>query len=238
MLKLLQDKEYWNSTWNEYFTHYQQDLRHSYYINAFLKSNEKKILEIGAGSFRDFANLNNMNVDCFAFDYCDTSVNRARQFFPDLSHKIFQENAFETSFKDKEFDFTFHNGFWGCFDDAQILLLAKEQIRITSKRFSFTLHNGHNENFIDYFKRLSLKDSMYTVRFFTYEHVYHLLATLNITPEQVTIYPVGKGKKSHEDLLIAQNIPDIKKIHKIITDSKNKYLTSSERLLCIVNMSE
>ncbi len=45
----LQDKEYWNTAWDKYFDHYQQDLRHAYYINAFLNNDEHKILEIAAG---------------------------------------------------------------------------------------------------------------------------------------------------------------------------------------------
>ncbi len=232
MLTTLQDQTYWNNTWDTFFLHYQQDTRHAYYIHALVE--KQKMLEIGAGSFRDFAKLNELGYDCHAFDYCQGAVDKAKEFFPHLQHKIYQENAFSTSFAHEAYDFTFHNGFWGCFEDAQILLLAQEQMRISKKSFAFTLHNGHNQQFQDYFKKLAVQDPMYTLRFFTLDDIHALTDALGIARQDISIYAVGKGKKYHEDLLIAQGICDQQSLYTSIVHAGMEHLNSSERLLCIV----
>lgn len=87
MNKLL-NTHFWNEAWDKYFDHYQQDPRHVYYINAFLNDDEQKILEIAAGSFRDFNILNSVGKNCYAFDYCKNAVNKAKKMFPNLQNKI------------------------------------------------------------------------------------------------------------------------------------------------------
>ncbi len=200
----LQDQAYWNTAWDKYFDHYQQDLRHAYYINAFLNNNEHKILEIAAGSFRDFHLLNRLGRNCFAFDYCENAVKKAKKLFPQYQEKISLQNAFSTSYQDKEFDFSYHNGFWGCFENTQIIQLAKEQLRITKKRFAFTVHNGHNSEFMQYFNTLKQNDVLYAVHFLTLNDIYQIISELGIKIKNVKIYPVGKYKKHLEDKLIAQ----------------------------------
>ena len=93
----LQNTHFWNEAWDKYFDHYQQDPRHAYYINAFLNDDEQKILEIAAGSFRDFNILNSVGKNCFAFDYCKNAVNKAKKMFPNLQNKISLQNAFATT---------------------------------------------------------------------------------------------------------------------------------------------
>lgn len=234
----LQSTEYWNAVWDKYFDHYQQDPRHAYYINAFLNDDEDKILEIAAGSFRDFNALNNAGRNCYAFDYSEYAVNKAKKLFPQYQDKISLQNAFSTTYRDKEFDFTYHNGFWVCFDDEQILQLAKEQIRITKKLFAFTLHNGHNQEFIRYFDTLKKNDKLYDIRFFTMDDVYKITDELGIKRENIRIYPVGKYKKFYEDALILSGKTDAETIRKCIEEQKFDTLEKSERLLCIVQLQE
>lgn len=90
----LQDKEYWNTAWDKYFDHYQQDLRHAYYINAFLNNDEHKILEIAAGSFRDFHLLNKLGRNCFAFDYCEKHRQESEKIISPVSRENFPAKCF------------------------------------------------------------------------------------------------------------------------------------------------
>lgn len=230
----LQSKSYWNGAWKNYFDHYQQDKRHAYYINAFLNDDEHKILEMASGSFRDFAELNALHKNCYAFDYSEQSVSMAKQYFPELKDKISIQDAFHTDFADNEFDFSFHNGFWSLFfDDGQIIRLALEQLRITKKRIAFTVHNGHNKDFIAYFDKLKQNDILYDVRFFTMDEIKNIVSQLPVKQESLKIYPVGKGKKYHEDELIYQGKYDKETIFQCISGAGLTYLDSSERLLCI-----
>lgn len=76
-------EHYWDNEWKNIFEHYQQDLRHAYYIQAVLNSDEKKLLELGSGSFRDAAFLNKQNIDCYGVDYSTVAVQMANMFFED-----------------------------------------------------------------------------------------------------------------------------------------------------------
>lgn len=222
----------WDEKWQDIFHHYQQDTRHAYYINAVLDNKDKKILEIAAGSFRDMALLNSLDVDCWGTDYSSASVQLAKEHFPILRKKIFQSNAYKMSvIPDKTFDTTFHNGFWVLFDnDNDIHTLAKEQVRITKRKIIATVHNGHNRDFVNYFQRLSKKDILYKIRFFTVDEIQSLMLTFC---KSVEVVPVGKGKKYHEDEMINNGIVGREEIGLYFKNSGLKHIKNSERLLCV-----
>ena len=226
------EKEQWNEKWKGLFDHYQQDLRHSYYINAVLMKNDKKVLELGAGSFRDMANLNSLGVDCWGTDYSNTSVQLAKKQFKELKDKIFFSDAFNMKMiKDKEYDVTFHNGLWVLFnDDKDILKLVKEQARISKRIIITTVHNAHNQEFIDYFKKLSKTDELYKIRFFSKEEMTNILLTVC---DKVEIIPVGKGKKHFEDNMINEGKFSRIELKRFFDETGLNNLTNSERLLCI-----
>src|SRR5690606_7496088 len=123
------DSADWDRAWEGIFDHYQQDLRHAHYVRALLKRGERKLLEIGAGSFRDMAALQRMGRDCSGMDFSPEAVRRAKLAFPLISQNMHAMSAFDMQFLDNAFDLTYHNGFWVLFDDEQILELAKEQAR-------------------------------------------------------------------------------------------------------------
>lgn len=225
-------KDEWNEKWTSIFNHYQQDLRHSYYVNSFLESSDEKILEMGAGSFRDMANLNRLNVDCWGTDFSEQAVNLAREYFPSLSDKIFQSDAFDmNSIPNKEFDVSFHNGLWVLFDeDKDLIKLVKEQARITKNKIIVTVHNAHNSEFVSYFEKLSTDDELYKIRFFNVEEISRIL---NIVCKSIDVIPVGKGKRFHEDKMINDGILSRHELKKCFNESGLKYLESSERLLCV-----
>lgn len=226
----LSESKNWNEKWGEIFDNYQQDLRHAYYIHAILKPDERKILEIGAGSFRDMAELRRRGINCEGMDFSEEAVQRAKQKFPEFSEVIHQMSAFDLPYQDKTFDMSYHNGFWVLFDDEQIKKLLKEQVRVTKKRIVATVHNAHNQQFFDYFNKLKIDDPLYDIRFFTIDEIVGLM---NEVCSSVEIIPVGKGKKYHEDLLIKEGITDPQKIRDIFFKNSLDYLESSERLMCI-----
>ena len=227
----IKTKEQWDQKWETIFDHYQQDLRHAYYIRAILNSNEKKIVELAAGSFRDTMALNTMNIDCYGTDYSSKTVSLAKKKFPVIADKLSEQNSFKINFLDKSFDLSFHNGFWVLFSNNEdILNLIQEQARITKYRIVATVHNAHNKSFVEYFHKLKENDPLYRIRFFEMDEIIELMKTAT---KNVKIIPVGKGKKYYEDYLINLGLDDAKCIKKCFNYHKLDLLNSSERLLCI-----
>jgi len=229
-LTSLSESKDWNEKWVDIFDHYQQDLRHAYYIHAILNPDEEKLLEIGAGSFRDMAELRRRGLNCEGMDFSEEAVHRAKQKFSEFSNVIRQMSAFEFSYPDKSFDLSYHNGFWVLFDDEQIKKLIAEQVRITKKRIVATVHNAHNQQFVEYFNSLKINDPLYDIRFFTMDKMIELMGDFC---SSIEIIPVGKGKKHHEDLLIKDNITEPKKIREVFSRNGLEYLETSERLMCV-----
>lgn len=224
----------WDDKWSSIFLHYQHDLRHAYYIHAILNPEERRVLELGAGSFRDMAELRRRGIDCEGMDFSQESVNLAKNKFPEFSKVIHQMSAFEMSFKDGEFDLSYHNGLWVLFEDEQIKQLAAEQARVSKYRMVVTVHNAHNAQFVDYFDRLKVNDPLYDIRFFEMDEISELMRQVC---SDVVVVPVGKGKKFHEDLLISNGNTDPRVLRACFDESGLKYLDSSERLMCIGTLS-
>lgn len=229
-IKELHDQDYWDSEWKGIFNHYQNDRRFSYYLRSVLEASDKKILEIGAGSFRDMQQLNEWGVDCSGTDFSNTAVNLAKELYPDIQDKIIESNAFDMPFSDNEFDLSYHNGFWVCFDDDDILKLMKEQVRVTKNTIIAAVHNGHNEQFKSYFDKLKKESDLYSCRFFEIDHITQLMETYC---SEVKIIPVGKGKKYYEDYLINLGLGDEKSLQACWDHHQLDLLNDSERLLCI-----
>lgn len=224
----------WDQKWAAIFDQYQNDLRHAYYIHAMLESNERHVLELAAGSFRDMAELRRRGIDCEGMDFSAESIERARGRFPDYANVIHHASAFSMSFADRAFDATYHNGFWTLFSDEQIASLAIEQARITRRRMIATVHNAHNAQFVSYFNRKKVDDALYDIRFFELEEISDLMRKVC---RDVLVLPVGKGKQYHEDLLIRNGVTDPATLRACLMESGVKHLESSERLMCIGTLS-
>ena len=220
----------WDRKWIDIFDHYQNDLRHAHYVRALLDVDETHILEVGAGSFRDMAELRRQGLDCEGMDFSSESVVRARRKFPEFEPFIHEMSAFSMVFADRSFDVSYHNGFWALFSDDQIDALAREQVRITDKRMIATVHNAHNRQFVEYFDRMKADDPLYDIRFFEVDEISSLMRKVCM---DVTVVPVGKGKKFHEDLLIKNGTTDPASIRACLVDAGHSHLENSERLMCI-----
>lgn len=220
----------WDVKWADIFDHYQRDRRHAYYIRAILKPDERRILEIAAGSFRDMAVLRGSGLDCHGMDFSQEAVDRARLHFPAYTDAIHQANAFKLPFGNQSFDVTYHNGFWVLLQDTENLILAQEQARITRSRMIATVHNAHNQGFRDYFVQMKQKDPLYDVRFFTVEAIRTLMSKVC---DDVIVIPVGKSKRRHEDCLIRLGLTHPWLIRAYLKLSGYRLLERSERLMCI-----
>ncbi|MBE9052087.1 class I SAM-dependent methyltransferase [Nostocales cyanobacterium LEGE 11386] len=229
-MELLNNKNYWDQEWCKIFDKYQNDPRFAHYLYAILERDEKRILEIGAGSFRDMEKLNKWDIECYGIDFSNKSVEKAQTKFPQYRHLIIQANAFKLPFDDSFFDVSYHNGFWSCFSNDDINSLACEQSRITKKRMIVAVHNAHNSSFVEYFNKLKVDDPLYSARFFTISEITSLLEKYCY---DIQIIPVGKGKKLYEDYLINLGLGSRDNLKKCFFYHKMDLLEHSERLLCI-----
>ncbi len=220
----------WDDQWRGIFDHYQQDIRHAYYIRAILESRENNLLEIAAGSFRDMGALNRWGYTCVGIDYSSMSVLKAKEYFAGYADRIHRMNAFDIQFEDGTFDLSFHNGIWNYFDDNQIKALLAEQARVTRYRVVATVHNKHNTQFVEYFNRLSQKDPLYNLRFFEVDEMVELM---KMVCREVKVIPVGKGKKLYEDELINIGLGDASYLKRSFDYHGMNLLPVSERLMCI-----
>ena len=226
----LNNQVYWDNQWHEIFQHYQNDRRFAYYLRSIIEKADQNILEIGAGSFRDMQQLNQWGYNCTGTDFSNTAVNLAKQMYPELKRKIIESNAFELPFENNAFTLSYHNGFWVCFEDNDILKLVKEQARVTKNRIIATVHNGHNNSFKAYFDKLKKENQLYSCRFFEIDHITELMMTCC---SKVQVIPVGKGKKHYEDYLINLGLGDPDSLQACWKYHKLDLLHDSERLLCI-----
>lgn len=222
----------WNEKWPKIFDHYQQDNRHAYYVNAYIEATDDRVLEIGAGSFRDMALLNRLGIACWGSDFSQTAVDLARQQFPGISEKIFHADAFAlNTIAEKAFDLSFHNGLWVLFNnDDALLTLAKEQVRVSRRAIIATVHNAHNLAFVDYFSQIAETDPLYRIRFFKIDEMRELMLKVC---RKVEVVPVGKGKKYYEDEMINSGRTSRAELRAFFDGTKMSNLENSERLLCI-----
>lgn len=220
----------WDDQWTNIFEHYQQDIRHAYYIRAVLEPRERDLLEIAAGSFRDMGALNKWGYNCSGIDLSSVSVSKSKNYFTDYAGRILKMDAFNLQFKNGTFDLSFHNGFWNYFDDSRIKELLAEQARVTKYRVIATVHNKHNPQFVEYFNRMSENDPLYKLRFFEVDEIVELMRT---ACREVRVIPVGKGKKLYEDELINLGLGDACYLKRSFDCHGMDLLPISERLMCI-----
>jgi hypothetical protein len=218
----------WDNVWQQQFRAYQGDIRHAYYIAAVRRRQERRLLEIAAGSFRDMAALNRWGFYCEGVDFSMLSVDKARLILPVYSDRIKKMDAACLDYPDRAFHLTFHNGFWGYFDDAQISTLGAEQARVSSSRMIATVHNAHNISFKKKFTVWAERDALYRIRFFNTDEIASLMRRFC---RHVSVIPVGGGLV---DNLIRRGIgPNAIRWVYQFRGCFRRRLEESERLMCI-----
>lgn len=217
----------WDGIWRQHFQEYHmwKDHRHAYYVLAVRRRQERRMLEIAAGSFRDMAMLNRRGFFCEGVDFSTESVERAREMFPVFSDRIKKMDAACMVYPDGAFDLTFHNGFWGCFDDARISVLATEQARVTASRMVAIVHNAHNHSFKEQFAVWGQEEAIYRIRFFCVDEISSLMQPFC---RRVTILPLGSGRV---DRLLHLDLGAVRWAFRLY--GRHQRLEASERLMCI-----
>ena len=160
--------EFWESAWTKYFDRYAGTVpRQAYYLYFILPLSSKRVVELGAGSFRDSARLNDWCIDCTGTDFSSFAVEKARTAFATYAERFVEANSFSLPFKDNSFDICFHNGLLVCFEKERDLhTLLEEQARISRCAVVCTVHNKANARLLSTFRERSKKDKLYDIRFF------------------------------------------------------------------------
>lgn len=168
---------FWRAAWSRHFDSYQRvRSTHADYVSFHLRSTRCRVLELGAGSFRDTVQLCDAGIDAVGTDFVEDAVQFARQAFPEHREKMQQMDASKLSFQDKYFDVSFHNGLFTCFkDDEMIDAILREQVRVTRDFIVCTVHNADHYAQRLTFQRKALDDDLYDIRFFDVDEISSLL---------------------------------------------------------------
>lgn len=129
------DQSVWNRFWEQ-----KNDMKKVYpsspSVLQAIKKNFKldglKVLEVGAGTGRDSAELARLGAEVYVLDFADNSLKivdglRCRENLTENLHLI-RGDAFKSPFPDNTFDLVFHQGLAEHFKDS--LPLIKENFRI------------------------------------------------------------------------------------------------------------
>lgn len=198
-----QEESYWSKAWVRHLKQYLASApRCGYWIESQL-SKKSKILEIAGGSCRDSRYLSGKGYNATGSDFDQKTLDYLEKNYPINNFTLSREDAFKFSFQDNEFDESFSNGFWVCFDnDEDIHVLIKEQARVTKKHLISLVHNVENKKLVERFKRKSIDDDLYKIRFFHKDELVKLLKASNISYKSIKVVKFGGPM----DLLLARKI--------------------------------
>ncbi|MGQ9645227.1 MAG: class I SAM-dependent methyltransferase [Thermodesulfobacteriota bacterium] len=180
----------WRNIWLRHYSSYVRAIpRQAYYLFFVLRNEDQRILEIGAGSFRDTVRLNEWGYNCIGIDFLRDVVEFAKKRYPTYKDKMLPGDASRLSFTNKCFDVSFHNGFYILFQQDELIhSLLREQVRVTKRCIVCTVHNKLNTRLVNLFREKSGLDPLYDVRFFYPNEMKNLLKPYC---DHVAILPFG-----------------------------------------------
>jgi SAM-dependent methyltransferase len=107
---------------------------HAPLLEEIIKENPKKILEVGTGTGSMSIFLSYLGYDVIGIDDNEKVLERARKLNEKMKGraKFFLCDAFKLSevFGEDEFDVVFSQGFFEHFNDSEINILLKEQLKV------------------------------------------------------------------------------------------------------------
>jgi ubiquinone/menaquinone biosynthesis C-methylase UbiE len=220
----------WGKIWKQHYSSYVHTIpRQAYYLFFVLKKEDRRILQIAAGSFRDTVRLNEWGYDCIGTDFLEDVVEMAKGYYPIYKNKMFSEDASRLSFTNKCFDVSFHNGFYILFqEDKMIDSLIREQVRVTKRCIVCTVHNKLNSKLVNLFREKANSDPLYDVRFFYPDEMIHLLKPYC---HRVVVLPFGTPIFDRLIRYIGWYLKGLKWLYSI-TFSKMK-LEKCERIMAV-----
>jgi len=186
----LTDPKWWSTAWQ---THHQRYVSRpsyqAYYLDCILPKGVKQLLELGAGSFRDTAQLNRWGYECTGTDFSPEAVALAQRTYPQWADRFYTADATALPFESKSFDISFHSGLFACFeDDATINAILREQARVSRLAIVCTVHNALNTPLQERFRRQAKSDPLYQIRFFAPEEITRLMRPFCA---RLSLYPFG-----------------------------------------------
>jgi len=185
-------ESYWSEAWIKHINNYlTAPPRCGFWLESRF-SQTHNILEIAGGSCRDSRYLATRGYKAVGSDFDQKTLEYLDKNHPTQDFQLLKEDAFKFSFKTNEFDVSFSNGFWVLFNDNEdISALANEQARITKKYLVSVVHNAENKKLVDAFKKKSLTDNLYNIRFFNRNEIQEVLKKVNFSYKSISISKFG-----------------------------------------------
>lgn len=186
----LVNSNWWSTAWKTYHKEYVCSVAYqAYYLYSVLPTDVHKILELGAGSFRDTAQLYRWGYDSWGTDFSGEAVALAKETYPYLSGRIFPCDCTNIPVSNKSFDVCFHNGLLVCFEDNSVVhATIAEQSRVAKRIIVSTVHNSLNVPLKKIFSQKSVSEPLYAIRFFGPDEICSLLKPYC---KRVEVYPYG-----------------------------------------------
>jgi len=181
----------WDDIWNTHLENYLIATPRTGIVIHSLFGNASKVLEIACGSGRDAYYLFTKNMAVSAIDYANETIEKLKVKFPN-GINFQSQDAFAMNYNDKEFDVTFHNGFYVLFEnDEDVKKLICEQARITNKNMVIIEHNLRNSKLVDKFARKSSSDPIYNIRFYDPDELVNLVKLSGIDFHSIRVQKFG-----------------------------------------------
>ncbi len=182
----------WQKSWEKHLEQYLQGPARNAFFILKLVPEISSSLEIGCGSSRDSIFLSRKGINATATDFEPNLIEnlKARFKLPNLNYQ--QADAFRLPFAAKSFDLVFHNGLFVLFNNnADIIVMLKEQERVAKHYILFFVHNRLNFPLLEKFKKLAADDPIYNIRFFSPEEVRQIVRSAGLDSDVIEIYKFG-----------------------------------------------
>ena len=236
-------KKFWQNTWKKHLeTYFSTTSRTGIFIKHMFGHKIKSTLEIACGSSRDSIYLAQNGYFASASDYNNDMIKYLKNRFKIDNLKYITNDAFSLSLEENSFDLIFHNGFLIYFlEDEKIFQILKEQERVSRKYILIIVHNKLNENLITLFKKLSLNDKLYDIRFFEPDEFQRIVEDSKISYKKIIFFKFGGKMDRLYNKLIFKKIPNILYPFRTYIIPKLYQIQkweNTERVACLVELNK
>jgi len=204
--------EYWSNKWSQHIDNYlSAPPRCGIWLNYLFPAKNLSFLESAGGSCRDSRYLFNEGRQSVGTDFDQKTLDYVNSKYPNSSFTLRREDGFKFNYPDNSFDVVFNNGFWVLFrDDRDIFRLIQEQARVAGKYLIALVHNKDNPRLVASFKKKSIDDDLYNIRFFDVQDLKCLLKSSGLNFRSIRFDKFG-GRV--DDLFaIERKVPALAKV--------------------------
>jgi len=238
----LTQSDFWEASWAKHLAQYLANPpRAGMWLRWRLGRAPLDTLEIAGGSCRDSRYLYTNGWAAVGSDFDIKTIAYLKQQFADVGQTLDVADAFQLPYADKQFDLSFHNGFYVLFNDEKTIFeLLHEQLRVTKKRLVFFVHNIENKALRHNFHERAQFDPLYNIRFFSRDEIKHLIEESGIPFKSCHIEKFG----GPTDAFYAKRIKRIPNplfpLAKALVPYSYRFLPWRyvERLACIIEIAE